>query len=94
MYGKVMLFDRSRHSDHHSLAKHKYQVQGHQDKSPSLPTGHPGMVSQPFIPRLWIRVMNKRILPLQKKAERNARVLQKFTIVKNGACRKIAVFRL
>jgi alkane 1-monooxygenase len=39
--GRVMLFELSRHSDHHYLARRKYQVLRHHDNSPQMPTGYP-----------------------------------------------------
>ncbi len=37
--GRIMLFELSRHSDHHYLASRKYQVLRHHDDSPQMPTG-------------------------------------------------------
>lgn len=59
--GRIMLFELSRHSDHHYLASRKYQVLRHHDDSPQLPTGYPGSMLLALIPPLWFRVMNKRI---------------------------------
>ena len=36
--GRIMLFELSRHSDHHYLASRKYQVLQHHDNAPQLPT--------------------------------------------------------
>jgi alkane 1-monooxygenase len=58
--GRVMLFELSRHSDHHYLASRKYQVLRHHDNSPQMPTGYPGMMILATVPPLWFRVMNKR----------------------------------
>lgn len=58
--GRVMLFELSRHSDHHYLASRKYQVLRHHDDSPQMPTGYPGMMLLATIPPLWFRVMNKQ----------------------------------
>lgn len=59
--GRVMLFELSRHSDHHYLASRKYQVLRHHDNSPQMPTGYPGMMILATVPPLWFRVMNRRI---------------------------------
>lgn len=59
--GRLMLFELSRHSDHHYLASRKYQVLRHHDNSPQMPTGYPGMMLLSLVPPLWFRVMNKRI---------------------------------
>ena len=58
--GRVMLFELSRHSDHHYLASRKYQVLRHHVGSPQMPTGYPGMMLLSLLPPLWFRVMNKK----------------------------------
>jgi alkane 1-monooxygenase len=64
--GRLMLFELSRHSDHHYLASRKYQVLRHFDDSPQMPTGYPGMMILSLIPPLWFRVMNKRITAIKQ----------------------------
>lgn len=59
--GRLMLFELSRHSDHHYLASRKYQVLRHHDTAPQMPTGYPGMMLLAHVPPLWFRVMNKQI---------------------------------
>lgn len=59
--GRLMLFELSRHSDHHYLASRKYQTLRHHDDSPQMPTGYPGMMILSLIPPVWFYVMNKRI---------------------------------
>lgn len=59
--GRVMLFELSRHSDHHYLASKKYQILDHHEDSPQMPTGYPGMMLLSTIPPLWFSIMNKRI---------------------------------
>lgn len=59
--GRLMLFELSRHSDHHYLASRKYQVLRHHDHSMQMPTGYPGMMILAHIPPLWFYIMNKRI---------------------------------
>jgi alkane 1-monooxygenase len=59
---RAMLFELSRHSDHHSNVGRKYQILRHHDSSPELPTGYPGMILLALIPPLWFRVMNKKVL--------------------------------
>ncbi len=63
--GRVMLFELSRHSDHHYLASRKYQVLRHHDDSPQMPTGYPGMMLLALLPPAWFYVMHKRIKQLQ-----------------------------
>ena len=59
--GRLMLFELSRHSDHHYLASRKYQVLRHHDNAPQMPTGYPGMLLLSLIPPVWFGVMHKRI---------------------------------
>ena len=59
--GRLILFELTRHSDHHYNAGRKYQVLRHHDEAPQLPTGYPGMMMLSLVPPLWFRVMNKKI---------------------------------
>lgn len=63
--GRLMLFELSRHSDHHYLASRKYQVLRHHDDSPQMPTGYPGMMILALVPPLWFRIMNRKIAQLK-----------------------------
>jgi alkane 1-monooxygenase len=67
--GRLMLFELSRHSDHHYVASKKYQVLEHYDDSPQMPTGYPGMIVLACIPPLWFRVMNPRVDHWSQRAE-------------------------
>lgn len=62
--GRLMLFELSRHSDHHYIASRKYQILRHIDSSPQMPTGYPGMMLLALVPPLWFYVMNKRLSEL------------------------------
>ena len=59
--GRIVLFELSRHSDHHYIASRKYQILRHLDESPQMPTGYPGMMLMAVIPPLWFYVMNRRL---------------------------------
>ena len=59
--GRLLLFELSRHSDHHYRAGRKYQLLRHMEGAPQMPTGYPGMMVLSFIPPLWFRVMHKQI---------------------------------
>jgi alkane 1-monooxygenase len=63
--GRLMLFELSRHSDHHYLASRKYQILQHHEDAPQLPTGYPGSMILAMVPPLWFFVMNKKIKQLQ-----------------------------
>ena len=59
--GRLMLFELTRHSDHHYMASRKYQVLRHFDQSPQMPTGYPGMMVLSLFPPLWFKVMHAHI---------------------------------
>jgi alkane 1-monooxygenase len=59
--GRLMLFELSRHSDHHYNSSRKYQILRHHEKSPQMPTGYPGMMLLSAIPPLWFFIMDKKI---------------------------------
>lgn len=59
--GRIMLFELTRHSDHHYMASRKYQVLRHFDHSPQMPTGYPGMMVLALFPPLWFKVMHREI---------------------------------
>lgn len=59
--GKLMLFNLSRHSDHHYNGSKHYQILKSLPESPQMPTGYPGMVISALIPPLWFSIMNKKL---------------------------------
>ncbi len=62
--GKLMLFNLSRHSDHHYNGSKHYQILKSLPESPQMPTGYPGMMLVSLIPPLWFKLMNKKLLDL------------------------------
>ncbi len=59
--GKIMLFNLSRHSDHHYNGSKHYQLLKSLPESPQMPTGYPGMMLLSLFPPLWFKLMNKKI---------------------------------
>jgi len=59
--GRLMLFELSRHADHHMKASKKYQALNLQPESPKMPTGYPGMMLIALIPPVWYALMNPKI---------------------------------
>ncbi len=59
--GRIILYELTRHSDHHYLASKKYQVLDHHDESPQLPLGYPASILMALVPPLWFRVMHKKV---------------------------------
>lgn len=67
--GRIMLFELTRHSDHHYMASRKYQILRHFDHSPQMPTGYPGMMVLALFPPLWFKVMHRQIEKYKATAE-------------------------
>jgi alkane 1-monooxygenase len=59
--GRLMLFELTRHSDHHYMASRKYQILKSHATAPQMPTGYPGTILLALVPPLWFRVMNGRV---------------------------------
>ncbi len=60
----LVLFHLERHSDHHAYAARHYQSLRHFDDVPQLPSGYFGMFLLAYVPPLWFRVMDPRLLEL------------------------------
>ena len=56
------LFHLQRHSDHHAHPLRRYQSLRHFDDVPQLPIGYFGMFPLAYVPPLWRRVMDPRLL--------------------------------
>jgi alkane 1-monooxygenase len=61
--GRIVLYELTRHSDHHYKSSKKYQTLDSHSESPQLPFGYTGSMVLAFIPPLWFYIMNKRIPP-------------------------------
>lgn len=59
--GRIVLYELTRHSDHHYKTSKKYQILDCHDKSPQMPYGYPTSMVMAMFPPLWFAVMNKRI---------------------------------
>lgn len=60
----LALFHLERHSDHHVHPLRRYQSLRHLDDAPRLPSGYFGMYLLAWVPPLWFRVMDPRLLAL------------------------------
>jgi alkane 1-monooxygenase len=60
----LVLFHLERHSDHHAHAARRYQSLRHYEDVPQLPSGYFGMFLLAYVPPLWFRVMDPRVLAL------------------------------
>ncbi|TVZ52646.1 alkane 1-monooxygenase [Dokdonia sp. Hel_I_53] len=61
IFGRILLYELTRHSDHHYRASKKYQLLDYHDVSPQLPYGYPTSMVLSLVPPLWFSIMNKRI---------------------------------
>ncbi len=59
--GRIMLYELTRHSDHHYKSTRKFQVLRHHDDSPQLPLGYPGSILLALLPPVWFRVMDEKV---------------------------------
>jgi len=58
----VFLYQLQRHSDHHANPMRRFQALRHFRDSPQLPAGYAGMLLPAYVPFVWYRIMNHRVL--------------------------------
>ena len=58
----VLLYGLERHSDHHANPTRRYQTLRTFDEAPQLPSGYGTMIGCAYLPPLWRKVMDKRVL--------------------------------
>ncbi|MDX1315656.1 MAG: fatty acid desaturase, partial [Eudoraea sp.] len=66
--GRIVLYELTRHSDHHYKSSKKYQLLDCHEESPQMPFGYPTSMVMSFFPPLWFRTMNPRIPDSMKEA--------------------------
>ncbi len=59
--GRIVLYELTRHSDHHYKSNKKYQILENINESPQLPFGYPTSMLLAIFPPLWFHIMNKRV---------------------------------
>lgn len=62
LVSNLMLFHLQRHSDHHAHPGRSYQSLRDFPNLPRLPSGYFGMFFLAYIPPLWFRVMDPRVV--------------------------------
>jgi len=60
----LVTFHLERHSDHHAFAARRYQSLRHFEDVPQLPSGYFGMFLLSYLPPLWRKVMDQKVLDL------------------------------
>jgi alkane 1-monooxygenase len=58
---RVLLFDLTRHADHHAHPGRRWSALRHLDDSPQLPTGYPALIVLALVPPLWFAVMHAQL---------------------------------
>lgn len=66
LVGRYVLFELTRHSDHHWQPAKHYQMLQSMPKAGNLPTGYPGMMLLSLLPPLWFAVMNPRLEKIER----------------------------
>ena len=66
--GRIVLYELTRHSDHHYKSSKKYQLLDYHESSPEMPFGYPTSVVLSLVPPLWFHIMNPRVPPEMKTA--------------------------
>jgi len=78
----LVTFHLERHSDHHAYAARRYQSLRHFEDVPQLPSGYFGMFLLSYVPPLWYKVMDPKVLALAKgdisRVNADPACLQKF----------------
>jgi alkane 1-monooxygenase len=64
IYSNLLLFHLQRHSDHHANPTRRYQSLRHFEDLPSLPSGYYGMYLLAYVPSLWFKYMDAKLLQL------------------------------
>jgi alkane 1-monooxygenase len=79
-------FHLERHSDHHANPTRSYQSLRHFDDAPALPGGYSTMFLMAYMPPVWFRVMNPKVLAwangdldkVNVLAEKRAEIAQRY----------------
>ena len=61
LIGRIVLYELTRHSDHHFKSSKKYQILENKKNSPQLPFGYPTSILLALVPPLWFKIINPRL---------------------------------
>ncbi|MCX7769355.1 MAG: alkane 1-monooxygenase, partial [Flavobacteriales bacterium] len=59
LLGRILLYELTRHSDHHYKSSRKYQNLRYFEESPQLPLGYPASMWLSLVPPLWFSRMDR-----------------------------------
>ncbi len=65
--GRALLFELTRHADHHANARRHFAQLRHHEGGPQLPTGYPGMILLALLPPVFHSVMDRQIVREQAR---------------------------
>lgn len=60
-FSRFLLYDLSRHADHHLSGGKPYHLLKHHDSSPELPGGYASMIFPALLPPLWFAIVHPRL---------------------------------
>ena len=58
----LLTYQLQRHSDHHANPTRSYQSLRHFENTPQLPGGYPTMFMAAYVPPLWYKIMDQRLV--------------------------------
>jgi len=58
----LFLYQLQRHSDHHAYPTRSYQSLRHFEHCPQLPSGYASMILVAYLPPLWFRIMDPKVV--------------------------------
>jgi alkane 1-monooxygenase len=58
----LFLYHLQRHSDHHTHPARRYQALRHFEQAPQLPSGYAGLLLVAYVPPLWFRLMDRKVM--------------------------------
>ncbi len=71
----LFLYQLQRHSDHHAHPTRSFQALRHFEKAPQLPSGYASMLLPAYIPSVWFKMMDKRVVEHYKGDLNKANIL-------------------
>lgn len=58
----IFLYHLQRHSDHHANPTRSYQALRHFAEAPQLPSGYASMILLAYVPPLWFKIMDPKVV--------------------------------
>ncbi|HET8883635.1 MAG TPA: alkane 1-monooxygenase [Solimonas sp.] len=58
----IFLYHLQRHSDHHANPTRSYQALRHFSEAPQLPSGYASMILLAYLPPLWFKIMDPKVV--------------------------------